>query len=105
MSTKLYVGGLSYGTTEESLNNYFSQAGSVASAQIMSDKMTGRSRGFGFVTMGSDDEAQNAVSMLDGKEFEGRTLKVNEARPMTERPMGGGGSRGPRRDFGSRGRF
>jgi len=103
MSTKLYVGGLSYGTTDESLNSYFSQAGSVASAQIMMDKMTNRSRGFGFVEMGSDEEAQNAISMFDGKEFEGRTLKVNEARPMTDRPMN---SRGPRRDggFSPRGR-
>lgn len=97
MSTKLYVGGLSYGTTEESLNNYFAQAGSVVSAQIMMDKMTNRSRGFGFVEMASDDEAQNAISMLDGKEFEGRTLKVNEARPMTDRPTD---SRGPRREGG-----
>lgn len=97
MSTKLYVGGLSYGTTEESLNNYFSQAGSVVSAQIMIDKMTNRSRGFGFVEMGSDDDAHNAISMFDGKEFEGRTLKVNEARPMTDRPMD---SRGPRREGG-----
>jgi len=103
MSQKLYVGGLSYGTTDESLNSYFSQAGSVVSAQIMMDKMTGRSRGFGFVEMGSDEEAQNAISMLDGKEFEGRTLKVNEARPMTDRPMN---SRGPRREggFSPRGR-
>lgn len=103
MGQKLYVGGLSYGTTDESLNNYFSQAGSVVSAQIMMDKMTGRSRGFGFVEMGSDEDAQNAISMFDDKEFEGRTLKVNEARPMTDRPMN---SRGPRREggFSPRGR-
>ena len=103
MGQKLYVGGLSYGTTDESLNNYFSQAGSVVSAQIMMDKMTGRSRGFGFVEMGSDEDAQNAISMFDDKEFEGRALKVNEARPMTDRPMN---SRGPRREggFSPRGR-
>lgn len=91
MATKLYVGGLPYATTEDGLRDYFAQAGSVASAAIIMDKMTGRSKGFGFVEMSSDEEAQKAIEMFDGKEFEGRTLTVNEARPMEARP--------PRRDF------
>lgn len=91
MAKKLYVGGLSYSTTEDALKDYFAQAGTVESAAIIVDKMSGRSKGFGFVEMSSDEEAQNAVSMFDGKEFEGRTLKVNEARPMEARPRTGGG--------------
>ncbi len=95
MAQKLYVGGLSYGTTEDSLRDYFSQAGTVSSATIIMDKMSGRSKGFGFVEMGSEEEAQKAISMFDGKEFEGRTLRVSEARPMEERPrrQGFGGQR------------
>lgn len=90
MAQKLYVGGLSYSTTQDSLKDYFSQAGAVMSAIIITDKMSGRSKGFGFVEMGSDEEAQKAIEMFDGKEFEGRTLTVNEARPMEERPRTGG---------------
>lgn len=90
MAKKLYVGGLPYSTTEDALKNYFSQAGAVESAIIITDKMSGRSKGFGFVEMGSDEEAQKAIEMFDQKEFEGRKLNVNEARPMEERP---------RRDF------
>lgn len=98
MATKLYVGGLSYNTTDDGLKQAFAQAGTVVSASVIMDKMSGRSRGFGFVEMGSDDEAQAAISMWDGKELDGRTIKVNEARPMTDRPprRGGGGFRGGR---------
>jgi RNA recognition motif-containing protein len=86
MSQKLYVGGLSYSTTEESLGNYFSQAGTVSSATVITDKMSGRSKGFGFVEMSTEEEAQKAVDMFNGKEFEGRTLRVDIARPMGDRP-------------------
>ena len=85
MSKRLYVGGLSYNTTEDSLKQGFSQAGSVTSATIITDKFSGRSKGFGFVEMESDEEADKAIEMFNGKEFEGRTLTVNEARPMKER--------------------
>lgn len=85
MGTKLYVGGLPYSSTDQSLQDAFAQAGSVVSARIIMDKMTGRSRGFGFVEMATPDEAQAAIEMWDGKDFEGRTLKVNEARPMEQR--------------------
>lgn len=85
MAKKLYVGGLSYGTTQDTLSTYFSQAGTVSSAVVIMDKMTGRSKGFGFVEMSTDEEAQKAVEMFNGKEFEGRNLTVNEARPMTPR--------------------
>ncbi len=86
MSTKLYVGGLPYSSSEDSLSAAFSQAGTVVSAKIITDRMTGRSKGFAFVEMGSEDEARAAIDMWNGKEFEGRTLTVNEARPMEERP-------------------
>ena len=82
---KLYVGGLSYDTTMDSLKTYFSQAGTVTSATIIMDKMSGRSKGFGFVEFGSDDEANKAIEMFNGKEFEGRSLTVNEARPLQPR--------------------
>lgn len=85
MATRLYVGGLPYSTTQDALQNAFSQAGSVVSATIIMDKMSGRSKGFGFVEMSSDEEAQKAIEMFNGKDFEGRTLTVNEARPMTPR--------------------
>jgi len=85
MAKKLYVGGLPYTTNEDTLKEYFSGAGQVESAIIIKDKMSGRSKGFGFVEMSTDEEAQSAVSMFDGKEFEGRSLTVNEARPMQPR--------------------
>ena len=98
MAKKLYVGGLPYATTDSELKDAFSQAGSVASAVIIMDRMTGRSKGFGFVEMTSDDDAQKAIDMWNGKDFGGRTLTVNEARPMEERPRrdfrGGGGGGG-----------
>ncbi|HLC95291.1 MAG TPA: RNA-binding protein [Patescibacteria group bacterium] len=93
MATKLYVGGVSYGTTEDGLRDAFAQAGNVVSAKIIIDKMTGRSRGFGFVEMGSDDDAQKAITLWNGKELDGRTLTVNEARPMEERAPRTGGNR------------
>jgi len=91
MAKKLYVGGLSYDTTEDGLKEAFAKAGTVDSAVIITDKMSGRSKGFGFVEMSSDEEATKAMEMWNGKELDGRTLTVNEARPMEERP--------PRRDF------
>jgi RNA recognition motif-containing protein len=94
MAKKLYVGGLPYSTTDSELADAFSQAGSVQSAVIIMDRMSGRSKGFGFVEMTSDDEAQKAIDMWNGKDFGGRTLTVNEARPMEARPRGGGGGGG-----------
>jgi RNA recognition motif-containing protein len=91
MASKLYVGGLAYRTTNDGLKQAFEQAGTVVSAMVIMDKMTGRSRGFGFVEMGSDAEAQAAIAMWDGKELEGRRLKVNEARPMEPRGGNQGG--------------
>lgn len=85
MAKKLYVGGISYGTSEDALKAHFAQAGAVESASIIMDKMTGRSKGFGFVQMSSDAEADNAINMFNGKELDGRTLTVNEARPMEPR--------------------
>ncbi len=92
MSNKLYVGGLPYSVTEGRLEEIFSEHGSVQSARVISDKFTGQSRGFGFVEMASDEEAKKAIEALNGKELDGRTLVVNEARPQ-ERRQGGGGDR------------
>jgi len=105
MSKKLYVGGVSYSTTEGALKDAFSQAGTVASAIIIMDKMTGRSKGFGFVEMSTDEEAQAAIDMFNGKELDGRNIVVNEARPQEDRPKRsfGGGGRSFDRDRGSRG--
>lgn len=86
MAKKLYVGNLSYDTTSEGLKAGFEKAGSVISASVLTDKMTGRSRGFGFVEM-EDADAEKAIAMFDGKNFEGRDIKVNEARPREERPQ------------------
>ena len=85
MNANLFVGGISYNSTEDSLADHFSQAGGVVSAKIIMDKMTGRSKGFGFVEMDSAEAAQAAVEMLNGKELDGRRLTVNEARPQPER--------------------
>ena len=94
----MYVGGLPYSTTEEALKEYFSQAGSVDTATIIIDKMSGRSKGFGFVEMTTDEDAQKAIEQFNGVEFEGRKLTVNEARPMEPRAPRqggfGGGNRG-----------
>ncbi len=95
MAKKLYVGGIAYATTQDGLRDYFAQAGQVTSASIIMDKMTGRSKGFGFVEMSTDEEAANAVTMFNGKEFDGRVLTVNEARPLEPRaPRQGGGNGG-----------
>src|SRR5438270_7911012 len=91
MGTKLYVGNLPFNTTENELQELFAQAGAVQEVTLMQDRFTGKSRGFAFVTMGSDEDAQNAISKLNGQTIEGRALTVNEARPRESRPPGGGG--------------
>jgi cold-inducible RNA-binding protein len=90
MGNKLYVGGLPYSVTEGKLQEIFSAHGTVESANVISDKMTGQSRGFGFVEMSSGAEAQKAISALNGTQLDGRTLTVNEAKPMARRDDGGG---------------
>ena len=85
MEKKLYVGGLSYDTKEDTLKDLFSKAGTVDSATIIMDKFSGKSKGFGFVEMSSEEEAKKAIEMFDGKELDGREIKVNEARPMKKR--------------------
>lgn len=92
MAKKLFVGGLPWATTNDDLKDLFSQAGSVSSATVITDKMTGRSRGFGFVEFENDADADNALSMFNGKEYNGRNLVVNEAKPMTDRPPRQGGA-------------
>ena len=94
MGTKLYVGNLSFNTSENELQELFAQAGAVQEVTLMQDKFTGKSRGFAFVTMGSEEDAQNAISKFNGQTIEGRPLTVNEARPREPRPPGGGGGRG-----------
>ena len=86
MGKRLYVGGLPYSSNDDSLRNAFSQVGNVVSASVVMDKMTGRSRGFGFVEMETDEEAQKAIDTWNGKDLEGRTITVNEARPLADRP-------------------
>ncbi len=91
MGSKLYVGNLSYSTTSSDLEQLFAQHGTVQSAEVISDRETGRSKGFGFVQMGGDEEAQAAIAALNGQEHDGRPLTVNEAKPREDRPRGGGG--------------
>jgi len=91
MSTKLYVGNLSFNTSNEDLQELFGQAGTVETVNVVEDRDTGRSRGFGFIEMSSKEEAQAAIEQLNGKEIDGRSLTVNEARPREERSGGGGG--------------
>jgi cold-inducible RNA-binding protein len=98
MSSKLYVGNLSFDTTEIDLQDTFGQAGTVSEVALMQDKFTGKSRGFAFVTMASAEDAQKAISLFHGKTVQGRALTVNEARPREDRSGGG-----PRRDFGGGG--
>jgi len=86
MAKKLFVGGLSYSTTSETLKETFGQAGTVVSAAVITDKMSGRSKGFGFVEMSSDEEARAAIETLNGKNLDGRSITVNEARPLEPRP-------------------
>jgi cold-inducible RNA-binding protein len=105
MAVKLYVGGLSYSTTSETLREHFAQCGTVESATVITDRYSGQSRGFGFVEMATAEEAQKAVSMLNGQRLDGRTIKVELANPQgsagrggpgTGRSGGGGGGRPPR---------
>ncbi len=103
MGKKLYVGNLPYGVNDADLQQLFAQHGAVQSAVIVQDRTTGRSKGFGFVEMGSDEEAQAAITALNGKEYSGRTLTVNEARPREDRPGGGGGGGGGGRGRGGYG--
>ena len=101
-NSKLYVGNLSFETLEIELEDLFKQAGTVTEAALMQDRMTGKSRGFAFVTMGTADEAKKAIEMFNGKQVGGRALTVNEARPR-EAGGGGGGGGGQRRSFGGGG--
>lgn len=113
MGRKLYVGNLDYGVTNDVLERLFGAHGKVTSADVIMDRMTGRAKGFGFVEMSTDEEAKAAIAALNGQDLEGRALIVNEARPMTPRPAGGGGGGfggghggprgGGRGDFGGRG--
>jgi RNA recognition motif-containing protein len=91
MEAKLYVGNLPYTTVDADLQTLFSQAGTVKSAQVIRDRASGRSKGFGFVEISSSEEAQSAITMFHGKDFSGRPLTVNLARPREDRPGGGGG--------------
>ncbi|WP_419765029.1 MAG: RNA recognition motif domain-containing protein [Arcobacter sp.] len=90
---QIYVGNMSYGTTEESLTTLFSQYGEVSSVKLITDRDTGRAKGFGFISMDDDSAASKAIEELNGKEFDGRTLRINEAKPKEERP---------RREFNNR---
>ena len=112
MGKKLYVGNLPYSVTDESLQQIFAEVGTVESAQVIMDRFSGRSKGFGFVEMSNEQEATDAISRLNGKEFEGRALTVSEARPQAPREGGGGGGgggfgggRGGRGGGGGRGGF
>lgn len=101
---KIFVGGLPFATTEDELNTMFTEFGAVESAHIVTDKFTGKSRGFAFIEMPTDDEAAKAIEALNGKEVGGRTLTVNEARPPKPRGAGGGGGYGGGRGGGGGGR-
>ena len=107
MSTKLFVGNLSFNTTENDLQAAFAAHGTVVEANLMMDRMTGRSRGFAFVTYATPEEAQKAIEAMNGAQLDNRALTVNIARPKEERPRGdrpgGGGDRGPRREYGGGG--
>ncbi len=96
MNKKLYVGGLPYSVTEDKLQEIFSAHGTVDSARVITDRFTGRSRGFGFVEMSNEEEAQTAIDSLNGSDLDGRSLTVNEARPQENRGGGGGGGGGDR---------
>jgi RNA recognition motif-containing protein len=107
MATKLYVGNLSYQTTDQQLHDLFSEAGNVSSAQVVTDRYTGQSRGFGFVEMASEDEAQQAIAAINGRDIAGRALVVNESRPREDRSprQGGGGYGGGNRGGGGGGGY
>jgi RNA recognition motif-containing protein len=100
MSQKLYVGGISFTTTSEGLRQHFAQSGTVVSASIVTDQFSGQSRGFGFVEMSTTDEAQQAVTQLNERPLDGRSLKVEVAKPKTDKPRGGGGGFGGRSSGG-----
>jgi cold-inducible RNA-binding protein len=100
MAKKLYIGGLSYSTTDDTLKETFSAAGTVESATVIIDRMSNRSKGFGFVEMSTEEEAQKAIEMFNGKEIEGRNVTVNEARPMEPRTPRQGGFNRDNRGFG-----
>ena len=104
MENKLYVGNLPYAASEDELKEHFSKAGTVTSVALIKDKATGRAKGFGFVEMSSDAEAQKAISMFHGQDFMGRSITVNVARPREDRPQGGGRG-GDRRGGGGRQNF
>ena len=103
MSTKLYVGNLSFSVEDDKLNELFATHGTVVSAKVATDRETGRSKGFGFVEMGSDAEAQAAISALNGQDVDGRALVVNEAKPREDRGGGGGGRGGAGGGYGGGG--
>jgi len=105
VSKKLYVGGLPYEVTQEELQELFAKAGNVESSVVITDKFTGNSKGFGFVEMTTEEEAQKAMEMFDNYELGGRKIKVNEARPLGDRPPRRDGFSGGRRDFGGRDSF
>ena len=105
MGSKLYVGNLSYNTSSSDLEQLFGQHGTVQSAEVIQDRETGRSKGFGFVQMGTDEEAQAAISALNGQEHDGRALTVNEAKPREDRGGGGGGRGGYGGGGGGRGGY
>jgi RNA recognition motif-containing protein len=105
MATKLFVGGLAYSVTDDQLKDLFAGVGTVVSAQVIVDKYSNQSKGFGFVEMSSEEEAKKAIDELNGKDFEGRSIAVNEARPQERREprsFGGGGNGGHRDDFHNR---
>ncbi|MBU0678843.1 MAG: RNA-binding protein [Verrucomicrobia bacterium] len=104
MGTKLYVGNMSFDTMEGDLLRHFEQAGKVVSCDLIMDKFTNKSRGFGFVEMSSQEEASKAISMFDGQDLDGRSLTVNEAKPREDR-RGGGGGGGSRGGGGGRNRY
>jgi RNA recognition motif-containing protein len=102
MASKLYIGGLSYSTTSDGLREFFSQSGNVLSATVITDRFSGQSRGFGFVEMAAAEEAQNAISQLNGRELDGRRITVEISNPQAPRSGGGGGRPGGGRPGGGR---
>jgi RNA recognition motif-containing protein len=102
MASKLYIGGLSYSTTSDGLREFFAQCGNVTSATVITDRFSGQSRGFGFVEMATAEEAQNAISQLNGRDLDGRRITVEISNPQAARPGGGGGRPGGGRPGGSR---
>lgn len=103
MGNKLFVGSLSWDTTDDTLRNFFASAGSVVSARVITDKFSGRSRGFGFVEMSTPEEAEKALNELNGKELDGRAINVSEAKPQENRSDDSRGGRNDRNDRGDRG--